>query len=176
MEIDLRWPVIFLANALLIALVRMVNDALAPYGIYLVLTALLLIVPALHLPPRWGILLSFGTALLYGAPYLDDITPLMFVFGLGYVIFRQFGSQLRRFRRAQLLTSLVVANTLLVILQGFLFSDTNPGSNLVYMQRVVSDSLLSAVVLYPVGYWFIDLQYTCLVLLGVDPRADDPPE
>jgi len=185
MELDLRWPIFLAANVLLIALLRMVNDAASVHGVYFSLPALLVLMPALHLPPRWGLLLCGVTALLYAAPYPSlggKLTSLfglggtfVILFGLGYTLFRQFSSQLRRFRRAQILTTLVLANCFMVLVQGLLFAGRIPAGG-AYAQRVLTDSLLSALALYPIGWWFIELQYSALFLLGTDPREDAPPE
>lgn len=175
MELDLRWPLFFLANALLIALLRMVNDTTAIYGVYFSLPALLVLLPALHTPPRWGILLCFATALLYCAPYPDPATPFMIIFGVGYVMFRNFSSQLRRFRRLQLLTAIAVVNSLLILIQSMMLAPEIDAGG-VYTERVVSDALFSVALVYLVGGWFLDLQYGIMGFTGVDPRADAPPQ
>ncbi|MGE9296429.1 MAG: hypothetical protein ACQKBV_09110, partial [Puniceicoccales bacterium] len=69
MELDFRWPVFLVSNLLLVVLLRMVNDAASIYAVYFSLPALFVLVPALHLPPRWGILLCLITALFYSASY-----------------------------------------------------------------------------------------------------------
>ncbi|MBK1858493.1 hypothetical protein [Cerasicoccus arenae] len=150
------------------------NDTVSLYGFYFCLPGLLTLLPALHVPPRWGIPLCLATALFYAAPYSEKIAPFLVVYGLGYVIFRQFSSQLRRFRRFQLLTALAAANTLLILIQSALLSPEV--GILPYMQRVMVDAMLSAILIYPVGSWFIDLQYGAMQLFGTDPRADAPPQ
>jgi len=174
-ELDFRWPIFLLGNLLLIALLRMVNDAVSTLGFYLSLPALLVLIPALHLPPRWGLLLAAVTALLYSAPYPGLGGAFVIVFGLGYVAFRHYSSQLRRFQRAQLLSALVIANSFLVLLQGILLAREIPVDG-AYIRRVATDSLLSSIIMYPVGWWFIDLQYAALNWFGLDPNADTPPE
>ncbi len=99
MELDLRWPIFLFSNLLLIALLRMVNDSASTVGLYFSLPALLVLLPALHTPPGWGLLLCLVSGLAYTAPYPGPTTPYLIVFGLGYVLFRNFSSQLRRFRR-----------------------------------------------------------------------------
>lgn len=175
MEFDLRWPIFLLSNVLLIVLLRMVNDTASIYGFYFCVPALLLLLPALHTPPRWGILLCLATALLYAAPYPGSPTAFLIVFGVGYVIFRNFSSQLRRFQRMQLLTAITGVNTLLVLLQSLLLAPENTQSN-IYTHRVLMDTLLSALLIYPVGAWFIDWQYSLMLFTGGDPRSDAPPQ
>ncbi|WP_269537460.1 hypothetical protein [Cerasicoccus fimbriatus] len=174
MEVDLRWPLFLISNLLLIALLRLVNDASAQFGIYLSLPALLVLLPALHTPPRWGLLLCFATALFYAAPYSGNMTPFLVIFGTGYVIFRNFSSQLRRFQRLQLLTSIMVVNTLLMLGQSILLAPDADSSY--YTQRVLMDTLFSALLIYPVGSWFLDLQYGLMLFSGSDPRTDAPPQ
>lgn len=175
MEFDLRWPIFLLSNVLLIALLRMVNDAASLYGFYISLPALLVLLPALHTPPRWGLLLCLATALFYASPYPGPPVDFMIVFGIGYVFFRQFSSQLRRFQKMQLLTSIVGVNTLLILLQALLLAPET-GAAGIYTHRVLTDALLSALLIYPVGAWFVDWQYSLMHLTGGDPRADAPPQ
>lgn len=175
MEIDLRWPLFLLCNLLLIALLRMINDVVSLHGVYLSLPALLVLMPALHTPPRWGLLLCFATAIFYAAPYPGSLTPFLIVFGVGYVMFRNFSSQLRRFQRMQILTAIAAVNSLLILCQSLLLSPEIAAGS-AYTQRIIGDTLLSALVVYPVGSWFIGLQYGLMSLSGVDPRADAPPQ
>jgi len=175
MELDLRWPIFFLSNLLLIALLRMVNDAASLYGMFFSVPALLVLLPALHTPPRWGILLCFASALVYASPYPGPMTPFLITFGLGYVIFRQFSSQLRRFQRMQLLTSITGVNTLLIVIQSMFLAPAIDTDG-VYTQRILTDAVLSALLIYPVGTWFIDWQYSLMMLAGSNPRADAPPK
>lgn len=176
MEIDLRWPLFLGANLLLVALLRLANDSAAALGVYFSLPALYALLPALHLPPRWGVPLCLLSGLAVAAPHpLVTATPLLLAPGLGYAIFRAFSSQLRRFRRLQILTALAVANAALVLLQCLLLGGEFLGSG-VYWQRALVDILLSSLLIYPVGHWFIDLQYGAMLLSGTDPRADAPPQ
>ncbi|WP_309387836.1 hypothetical protein [Cerasicoccus frondis] len=175
MEIDLRWPLFLICNILLIILLRMVNDATSLVGFYISLPALLVLLPALHTPPRWGVLLCFATALAYQAPYGGPVTPFLVILGGGYVILRNFSSQLRRFRRFQLLTSLVVVNALLIMAQSILLApEASLGEH--YTQRILVDALISGLLIYPVGSWFIDFQYGLMLFTGSDPRSDAPPQ
>ena len=175
MEVDLRWPLFLICNLVLIGLLRLANDATSLIGIYLSLPALLVLLPALHTPPRWGLLLCFATALLFAAPYGGHMTPFMVILGAGYVIFRNFSSQLRRFRRLQLLTAIMVVNCLLLLVQSIMLApEVDSGGY--YTQRVLIDTLFSALLIYPVGSWFIELQYGLMMVTGSDPRTDAPPQ
>ncbi|WP_309397662.1 hypothetical protein [Cerasicoccus maritimus] len=160
---------------LLIILLRMVNDAASVAGFYICLPALLVLLPALHTPPRWGLLLCFATALFYQAPYGGPAMPYLIILGTGYVIFRNFSSQLRRFRRFQLLTTIALLNVLLVFVQGILLApDLAIGKY--YTERILVDALISALLIYPVGNWFVELQYSLMHIFGSDPHSDAPPQ
>lgn len=167
MDFDFRGPLLFLANLLLLSLLRLVNDALGPMGITLIMPALFLLLPALELRLRWALLVAGLTGLTY-----DATTPLPFGFSL--VIFavvtallfaNRYG--LRRASNLQCLWLLVAINAFIWLILTLLLG-SEWLSEPAYWKRSLADLLISSLLIFPIGAWFLSLQRIIVEWFGKD--------
>ncbi|WOO41826.1 hypothetical protein [Rubellicoccus peritrichatus] len=174
MDLDLRWPLILFTNLLLLWLLRMVNHSLGPYGITIFLPALFIFLPALAFRLRWGLLLVATTALLQSAyqPGQFGFEVLLYTIVLTVLFANRVA--LRRASSWQQLWVLFLINTSIwaatTIIQG---ADWLGYGH--YWYRSLSDLLISTLLLFPVGAWFLRSQNSLLVIVGLNPqgRNDD---
>lgn len=158
MDFDFRWPLLLLANLLLLCLLRLVNEALGPWGLTLFMPALFLLEPALGLRMRWALLLVGITGLAY-----DAYEPLPFGFSL--VLFASMTALLytnrqglRRASTWQHIWVLICLNAAIWLLQTLILGRAWLSSG-AYWQSSLADLALSSVIIVPVGFWFLSLQH-----------------
>lgn len=170
MDLDLRGPLLLLANLLLLSLLRLVNDPLGAWGLTLYLPALLLLEPALVLRLRWAFLVAGLTGLA-----ADSLSPLPFGFSL--VLFAIITALLwasrqglRRTSSWQRLWLLLGINTVLWAAMTFWTGYSWLGYG-VYWQRSFADLFLSSLLLFPIGAWFLSVQR---LVLNLGSRDFDP--
>lgn len=174
MDFDIRWPILLAANLLLMALLRMVNDSLTPWGLTLYLPALFLLLPALSLRLPGLLILTSLTALLIDSRSPSTFGTSLILYALAASILYANRYGLRRASLWQWLWVLLATNTTLWLLctlwlgQGWL-------TNIAYWLRSMTDLLVSTLILFPVGAWFIRLQLSAYYLTGqsLEPARSD---
>jgi len=158
MPFDLRWIIILFGNCLLLFLVAMVNDALAPLSIYLYINGLIVLVPLIYLSLSKGLLCVLITGI-----YSDAI--LLLPFGTSPVIFAVVFTAYYWFRQ-EFKTHYSPGHNLLYAVSGnaFLLAITsitlNEGSlsHFSYWSSILLNFLFSQIVLSLITPWFISLQ------------------
>ncbi len=165
MDFDFRGPLLLLANLLLLSLLRLLNDALGPMGLTLFLPALFLLEPALVLRLRWALLVAGLTGLAF-----DAYSPLPFGFSL--VLFAAMTTLLfanrqglRRASAWQHLWVLLAINALLWLVMTISMGRPWLGESL-YWERSLADLVVSSVLLFPIGAWFLSVQRMLVELTG----------
>lgn len=174
MDFDLRWPILLFTNIVLIWLLRMANHTLGPYGITIFLPVLFIFVPALAFRLRWGLILVAITALLQNAYQPGKFGFEVILYAITLTVLFVNRVSLRRASNWQQLWILFLVNTCLwgvtTVIKG---ADWLSYSH--YWYRSLSDLLISTLLLFPIGAWFLRSQNTLIDMLGLSMqgRSDD---
>lgn len=171
MDYDVRIPVFFLCNLILIWLLQMVNGVVGSYGVFFNLGATLLLAPALFLRLRWSLIVVGLTGLFQGA--LLPFTPngfFLICYAIALMPLYLFSPELRRLKPLQVLLFALGVNTLLIIAQAIVLAQGRIALP-EYWLRILGDVAVSAMVFYPVSKWFMNLQQSIVRLFGDDLRT-----
>jgi len=156
-----RLVVMILSGGMLLLLTRQTNHLLAPWGLSLWLGGLLVAFPALHLNFRTGLVSCLATGLL-----LDVWSPLGFgthalLFGLAHVVIFRIRNRLAASELTIGIIVALIANLALFVLLSFWTLGHAPVSGL----RILSDLVMSQLVLAFITPWFFALQLRAISLI-----------
>ena len=174
MFLDPRVIILFAANALLLFLCLLVNSALAPLSLYLVLLGPMLVLPALYLNHR-----SFFICTLISGLWIDAALPSAFgLFTCGFMAIGTFITATRiRFRVENNYHPILLAHVanlccilLLTISEGLAYI-----SSPAFWGQVLVTTLLSHAALLIIAPWFFTLERLLFTLCHVETEPDDFP-
>lgn len=171
---DLRWLLVWLANLLLLWLTGLANHHLAPLGVHLHVSGLLVAFAALRLDPRHGFVASVLTGLA-----ADSLAPLpfgahAFLFGLAHATLV---SGRRRFPREEPIFATVVAllvNLFVFLALSFLLVGAGPRPGEAWL-RLFADLVASQLALAVATPWFFAFNAGLLALARLDPETGRRP-
>tara|TARA_B110000483_G_scaffold104527_1_gene127553 strand:- start:4177 stop:4716 length:540 start_codon:yes stop_codon:yes gene_type:complete len=164
-----RLIVMVVTGWILITLMRQTNHLLAPTGLSIWLGGLLIAFAALHLNPKTG----FTACLIIGM-MLDAWAPLGFgthavLFGAAQIIVVRIR---RRFAASELTIGIIVAliiNLILFVMITFIVIGRSHGGPISGV-RLLTDLVVSQVVLALIAPWYFALQHRALSLV-LNPRS-----
>ncbi len=164
---DLRWLWVWVGNLLLLWLAGLANHYLAPFSVYLSLSGLFVIFPALRLDVRHG----FVAVLLTGLS-LDAITPVPYglhalLLCLAHAVILRQRQQFPRDEPIFGTVAALLANLGIFLLLSFFLIGRLPHPGMGWL-RLFSDLIASQLVVALITPWFLALQTRLLVLARLD--------
>lgn len=168
MYFDLRFLLMAGVNALMLYAYQLLNDALAPWSVYLCLIGPLIVVPVFYLGFRGAILCALITGLLLTAAYpisLQWTLPVVLILNLLVFLNRH------RYQREsvwQIVVLSLVINTLWLF--WLVVSQAHAG---MAWGRMLLDLALSEIAVVGVALWVHTLQRTVLSVFRMSMDAND---
>ena len=157
------------ANGLLAFFIGQVNHALTVVSVYLYLSGLFLVFPAITLSFSSGLLCVFITGFLLDASLLLPFGLSSTFLALGFTISFFLRISLRRQHKFSLLLVALGLNSLLYLCF-FLYCGGTSLTMGTYWIRGIMDFLFSSLVLVLIGGWFYDLQRAIFSACGLSLR------
>lgn len=172
---ETKWPILVIGNFLLIFLIQMINDALAPYSVHLYPFALFIFTPLLLLPFTTGLISVVVTGLILDASATLSPGTITIILAVVYTACTWFRRQFKTYSGWHNMLILQSANAVVI---AFLtvFINSNIHTSLYFWISVLSNLILSQILLLFIASWFLNLQNSLLNLFGAqlkDPNAQN---
>lgn len=174
MLLDPRALLLFVANALLLYLMLLVNSALSAWSLYLVVLGPMIVLPALYLRHQSYFICTFVSGL-----WVDAAMPTPFgLFTAGFLFAGAFVFMARiRFRAEHNYHPILLAHALNLFYVGLLCCSAGltEWSSPAFWLNVAVTSLLSHLALLVVAPWFFDFERMLFARFRLDVEPEDFP-
>ncbi len=168
MELNLKWPLLAATSLLWIVLQGMVNHSLGAWGVQLLLTGLLPVMPALWLSWRSGLALMALCAFFTSATVPAGAILYVLLFCGGFALVHPYRVDIIRGRIPRILATVLMIN-LLFFIGLTLWALPQSAHYGTFWLRSVSDLLCSSAVLALAGYVYVSLQHNLLEMVHARP-------
>jgi len=159
------------ANGVLLFFVFEVNSLLSPLALHLTVGGILVVFPALKIPPASGFPVVLVSGALWDAASPAPFGLFLFATGVLYVVLHRLRQRFRTRRAFHLAFVATAANGVLLLFLGLWFL---PGGHWgTYGARFLLESACSEILVFGLAFWFFDLQERGLDLLGAQPSPDE---
>lgn len=170
---EIKWPILVIGNFILIFLLQMINNALAPYTIHLYPFALFIFSPLLLLPFTPGLISIVITGLILDASSTLSPGTTTLILVIVYTACSWFR---RQFKTCSGWHNMLLLQSANAIILSFLTVFVNPSNHtsIYFWISTLSNLILSQILLIFIASWFLNLQNSLLILFASklkDPKA-----
>lgn len=160
----MKWPILVIGNCILIFLMQLINNSLAPYTIHFSPLALFVFTPLIFLPFTPGLISVISTGLILDASIMLPPGTITITLVVVYTLCFWFRGQFKTYSTQHNILILQSANAIILAFLSVSISASNHSSTY-YWISIVLNLIFSQILLLFLAPWFLTLQSSLLDLL-----------